>query len=209
MYIAGVDEAGRGAVVGPLVVAIVAGDNETFMRLGVRDSKLLSPERRVKLYSRIVKAARCVDHVKADPATVDSYVYKGMLNMLEAQLMADLTAKCADVAEVYVDSPDPKADRFGALLASLAPVRIIAMAGADRKVPVVAAASIVAKVIRDRAVREAAARYGDPGSGYPSDPRTLNFLRHWICEVGSIPPVVRRSWHTVRRVEEDCGRRVA
>ena len=203
--VAGVDEAGRGAVVGPLVVAIVVGDNEALARLGVRDSKLLSPARRARLYGHIVRLARCVDHVKADPSTVDSFVFKGKLNVLEAQLMASLIRKCAGSLEVYVDSPDPRAERFGSVLGGLVPARIRAMAGADRSVPVVAAASIVAKVIRDKAIREIAAQYGDPGSGYPSDPRTLNFLRRWICEVGSMPPVVRRSWHTVRKIEESCA----
>jgi ribonuclease HII len=68
---------------------------------------------------------------------------------------------------------------------------------ADVKFPVVSAASIIAKVTRDRAIAALAKKYGEIGSGYPADPVTIRFLETWIAEHGSPPPIARKSWKTI------------
>lgn len=190
--VAGIDEAGRGPVVGPLVVAIVASSRQEALRaLGVRDSKLLTPRRREVLYGELLAIAECIQYIVIEPATIDEYVARHRLNALEAEAMARLIGLCnADV--YYVDSPDPKPERFGRALAEATGRRVVAM-NRGEAVPVVAAASIVAKVVRDRLIASLRDAYGDFGSGYPSDPKTRAALRS-----GLLPPeCVRRSWSTL------------
>ncbi|MCS7131707.1 MAG: ribonuclease HII, partial [Hadesarchaea archaeon] len=73
---------------------------------------------------------------------------------------------------------------------------------ADRKYVAVSAASIVAKVKRDARMAALRRKYGDLGSGYSSDPRTIAFLERWVREQGKLPEFARRSWETARRIEE-------
>lgn len=195
---AGIDEAGRGPVIGPMVIAIVGWSNEEARRIGVKDSKQLSPSSRVRLFNVIRSRAPCVDYVIIEPGEIDSYVNRGLLNRLEAVKMSELIARCRGVRRVYVDSPDPDPARFRGMI-NAGNVELSVLNHADESIPVVSAASIVAKVIRDSIIDELKRRYGDFGSGYPSDPRTINALRRWISE-GKLPPIVRTSWKTVRRM---------
>lgn len=194
MVVAGIDEAGRGPVVGPMVIAIVAGREEELGSLGVRDSKTLSRRARERLYAAILDAATCVNYVIIEPHVIDVWVERHGLNELEYEKMALLIGLCeADV--YYVDSPDPKPSRLASRLSALTGRKVVAMHKAER-VPAVAAASIVAKVVRDRLVDVLKAYMGDFGSGYPSDPKTISALR-----TGRIAEeCVRRSWRTAKRI---------
>ncbi len=208
----GVDEAGRGPVIGPMVIAIVCIDDKDVNRLiraGVRDSKELNHNSRVAIYRRIEEIAVCIDYQIVDPSTIDAYVSKHKLNVLEAQMISELVKRCASkvkVSKVYVDSPDVIPDRFSSMIrALLGPnfnVCIEAFNKADKIVPVVSAASIVAKCVREREIARLKAVYGDFGSGYPSDPRTISFIRSWIKRHGRLPEFVRKSWSTVKRIIE-------
>ena len=77
--------------------------------------------------------------------------------------------------------------------------KLIIEYGADRKYPVVSAASIIAKYLRDRHIEDLHRIYGDFGSGYPSDPKTLNWLRRFK-DINDLPPIVRRSWSTIKKL---------
>lgn len=175
---------------------------ERLASLGVRDSKTLSPERREEVYGRLT-AVGALASVSLAPATIDRYVARGRLNDLEAETFAALVRRLApDVA--YVDACDPNARRFGRTVARLAGgrVRVVARHRADQDLPVVAAASIVAKVRRDRAIARLARALGtEVGSGYPSDPRTIAFARRAFVDGGPALVGVRRSWATVQRVK--------
>ena len=81
-------------------------------------------------------------------------------------------------------------------------IHIIAENNADKKYLVVAAASIIAKVERDRRIKELSEKYGNIGSGYPSDWRTIRFIENWFKEKGELPPFVRKSWKTARKIVE-------
>ncbi len=206
--VAGVDEAGRGPVIGPLVVAGVLLDEEDMARLhelGVRDSQLLTPSKRIDLHPKILRLARRHEVVQLSPREIDQYVLNGQrlrkLNWLEAVSMARVIRRLRpDV--VYVDASDVRASRFGEQIRALLPfeVEVVSEHFADRNYPIVGAASIVAKVHRDRAVEELRKKFGDLGSGYPSDPRTVQFLERWGAEHGSMPSFVRKSWKTMRRL---------
>jgi ribonuclease HII len=134
--------------------------------------------------------------VSAD--TIDSQRRnKHNMNELETQWMSEILRRLRwDVA--YVDAVDVDADRFGrAIQSHFAPPRlVISEHKADSSYPVVAAASIVAKVRRDQRITELHRVYGDFGSGYPSDPKTIHFLREWMAHHETFPDIVRKTWET-------------
>ncbi len=200
----GIDEAGRGAWIGPLVVGAVCVRRDEVRALidaGARDSKALSPARREEVYERLARCA-VLRSAEAAPAEIDRHVTVGKLNELEARLFGELARPFAP-AEARVDACDTNARRFGARVAHFAgpEVAVFARHHADATDPVVGAASIVAKVRRDRAIRQLAADLGtEVGSGYPSDPRTVEFVRRYVAEKGDLPSWLRASWATTRRV---------
>jgi ribonuclease HII len=117
--------------------------------------------------------------------------------MAMARVIRDLRP---DIA--YVDPADVVAERYGEQIMGVLPWKpeIVCEKKADVKYPVVSAASILAKVRRDRIVAGYRERYGDFGSGYPSDRRTVEFLGSLFEETDDIPSFIRRSWSTVRRM---------
>lgn len=206
--IAGVDDAGRGSILGPLVIAgvCVSEDKlEQLIKIGVRDSKLLSPYKRVDLYHQIMNIADSVSVLKLKPEQIDDYVLKGKkykkLNYLEAVSMAKVV-ESLDAEIVYVDASDVDVERFkkDILEALKRKVEIISVHHADRIYHIVSAASIVAKVSRDQELSDLSKKFGNIGSGYPADERTIKFLRQWLKKYGDMPPFARRSWKTVKKL---------
>jgi ribonuclease HII len=183
------------------IASISREKEELLVRMGVRDSKALTPSRRRALRALLERVLDYYAVRVVQPAEVDEAVSKGQLNLLEARIIAELVRQAASEVElevVYVDSPDPVPERFERLLTSLIGegVRVVAENGADAKYVVVGAASIIAKTERDRIVEELKRKYGDFGSGYPSDPKTREFAERWLREHGEPPPFARRSWST-------------
>ena len=213
MRIAGVDDAGRGAVIGPLVIAGVLIDDKDLPRLtdmGVKDSKRLSPDKREYLAREIKKLAVEWSAVELSPEEIDKVVKTGRklhrLNRLEAQTMAKVI-ETLKPGVAYVDASDVLADRFGRHIAEELSfkVKIVSEHKADEKYPIVSAASIIAKVERDSAVSRLRQRYGSFGCGYPTDPKTLEFLEKWINEFGSYPDFVRKSWKPAKRLKREIA----
>lgn len=200
----GVDEAGRGAWLGPLVVGAVAVRPEEIGRLveaGATDSKALRPAAREEVYERMERFARFAS-VAIPPAEIDRFVRQGRLNQLEARVFGEVVRPFGP-ALVRVDACDPNPRRFGAAVSrSAGPgFRVEARHHADADDPLVGAASIVAKVRRDRAVRRLSTALGaDVGSGYPSDPATVEFVRSRRLSARALPSWLRSSWSTTQRV---------
>ena len=175
---------------------------------GVRDSKTLTPLQRSRLALRIRTMVRDVSAVELAPNEIDEFVLKGRklrkLNYLEAIAMANVIKKL-NPAIAYVDSSDVQAERFANDILELLPIkiRIVSEHHADEKYPVVSAASIIAKVTRDQRIDEIKELHGEFGSGYPSDPRTIRFLKDWFRRKGSFPDFVRRSWKTSIMIEQE------
>jgi len=206
--IAGVDDAGRGAVLGPLVIAgVCVSENklEQLIRIGVKDSKLLSPYKRLDLHHQIMNIADGVSVLKLKPEQIDDYVLKGKkykrLNYLEAVSMAKVI-ESLDAEIVYVDASDVNVERFKQDILEVLKrkVEIVSVHHADRIYPIVSAASIIAKVSRDQEISDLSQKFGDIGSGYPADERTIKFLEQWIKRYGDIPSFARRSWKTVKKL---------
>jgi ribonuclease HII len=196
----GIDEAGRGPVIGPLVICGFVYDESVDLRaLGAKDSKQLSPTRREKLAVGLLEVA--TDHRLSVITAIDIDQRDCSLNDLEINHMARLIDELAPDT-VYVDAIQSDCAAFRDKLMSRLSHKctIIAENKADVKFPVVSAASILAKVERDAAVGRLRKEYGDIGSGYPSDPTTRQWLRDWYSSHGSFPPVVRHTWATIKEL---------
>lgn len=169
---------------------------------GAKDSKALSPRARERIFTALDTVGMRAE-VVLSPRTVDRAVARGRLNELEAEAFARIIRNL--VPEVaYVDACDPNERRFGLRVARLAggTTRVVSRHHADRDFPVVGAASIVAKVNRDRALARLRDELGDElGSGYPSDRRTVEFVRATLAGGAALPPWVRGSWATMQRVK--------
>lgn len=211
MHILGIDEAGRGCVMGPLVVAGVLVDEEgesKLSALGVKDSKLLSRRRREHFASEIVKIAVNTHVIRLSPSQIDKAVNSQRklhkLNRLEAQTMAEIVERLKPELAL-VDASDVLADRYKHHIQECLsiPVQIISEHKADRRYPVVSAASIIAKVERDRSIDILKAQHGDFGSGYLSDPKTRTFLRTLARTCNTYPEFVRRSWRPAKKAREN------
>ncbi|MGI0054765.1 MAG: ribonuclease HII [Thermoplasmata archaeon] len=210
--ILGLDEAGRGSILGPLVVGgfVVESTRVRELRtLGVRDSKLLSPERRRSLYAALASLGEARS-IHLWPDRIDPAVASHGLNSLEADAFAEIVRAVAP-HETRADACDVDATRFGRRVraGSGHPAPVRARHHMDRDDPVVGAASIVAKVERDREVGSLAERLtAELGSGYPSDPRTMEFVRGWIRDRGrEEAPWLRRSWAPTRRLMQERSTR--
>ncbi|PVX25288.1 MAG: ribonuclease HII [Candidatus Bathyarchaeum sp.] len=215
MLVSGVDEAGRGSVLGPLVIAGVCIDEKDLPKLvdfGVKDSKLLSPQKRETLATQIRELALNCHVVFLSPAEIDRVVETGKrlhrLNRFEAQAMAKVIA-ILKPDSVYVDASDVNAQRFGEHIAENLDfqLNIVSEHKADLNYPVVSAASIIAKVERDLVISNLQKKHGNLGCGYPSDSKTTTFMGDWIRKFGSYPDFVRKSWKTSKRIKTESDSR--
>lgn len=211
MLIAGVDDAGRGAIIGPLVIAGVLleeKDLPKLVALKVKDSKLLSPKRRAEL-SEAIRALVPKYHVeklwpKEIDKVVNSHIKLQKLNRLEAQTMAKVI-EALEPNKAIVDASDVNEARYKEhILESLSyKPEIISEHKADRNFPVVSAASIIAKVERDKAIAELTREFGEMGCGYPADPQTIAFLENWLKQYGEYPDFVRKSWKPAKKLKRE------
>ncbi len=171
--------------------------------LKVKDSKLIRPKIRERLDGRIKKVVNSFQYSILSVDTIDYSVEKGdKLNSLEIETMARLINRLKP-DEAYIDAVGPVEKIFTIRISKLIDpeIKIIAEHKADRKYLVVSAASILAKVKRDRIINNLRHVYGDFGSGYPSDLRTRDFLIQWIKKFDEAPKFARKSWKTVKNLE--------
>ena len=211
MLVAGVDEAGRGCVIGPLVVAgvMLKAENLPYLiELGVKDSKLLTPKKRETLYPEIICLTEKYQTIKVLPHQIDKAVESARklhkLNRLEAQTMAQII-ESLNPDEAYVDAADTVEYRFRNHISEClkTKTRIISKHKADKIFPVVSAASIIAKVERDREIESLKLEYGDFGSGYLTDEKTMGFLRQLLEKKEDYPSFVRKSWKPAKRAKSE------
>lgn len=204
MDILGIDEAGRGSVLGPLVIAgVIIPENmhSVLERMGVKDSKRLTRSRRHILsrklmkmfdYETVIISASEIDQLRADDVN---------LNEIERLGMEKIILKC-NADKVIVDAVDIKADRFQEVISKSTGANVIAEHKADDNYIEVSAASIIAKQTRDELIGQLNKDYrkmGGIGSGYPSDPKTKKFLANFTYD--EMPDFVRKSWATVQNMK--------
>lgn len=203
MRIVGVDEAGRGPVLGPMVLAAVVADEpdmKIFRELGVRDSKALTPKARDRIYSRLADNFE-IAHELITPADINQP--GSNLNRLELESLVRLISKLKP-DRIIVDSFMHPKKLTAEITARFSGLDVLAEWKADENHLIVSAASVVAKVIRDREIGLLKEKFGDLGSGYPADPKTNAWLRAQLLKnrlaVRSLPSCVRIRWSTIQRL---------
>lgn len=204
MNILGLDEAGRGPVLGPMIVAgIVIPEEKTKIleRMGVKDSKKLTPKRRTTLARKLVKMFE-YETVEITAMDIDNLRSKDVnLNEIEKIAMIKIIENLKPDA-VIIDSLDVKPKRLENEIKSIVECdNITTEHKADDNYYQVAAASIIAKCTRDKIIKDINEDYiqmGGIGSGYPSDPKTKDFLTNFTYD--EMPYFVRKSWNTVQKM---------
>lgn len=208
MYVAGIDEAGRGPVIGPMVMAIAAIEEKDLFELdtfGVTDSKAFSPIQRKELVEVIKRV--CEYEVEViTPQQIDEALNHPSrnLNILEAEAAGRLIDKLVarlgayKVKKVILDCPSINPQ--GYLLEMKHHVKqdvpLEAEHKADQKYRIVGAASILAKVIRDDEIERLKKKHGvDFGSGYPSDAKTARFVRERFADFDFF----RKTWEPYKQ----------
>jgi ribonuclease HII len=203
--IGGVDEAGRGPVIGPLVIAIVTiADTTSLNNLSIKDSKKCSPSQRERLKQSIEQVADQTNVLVVSASDIDTMRKTMTLNQLEVYAFSKLISQAKpDIC--YVDSADVNANRFAENIHEQLTYdpKIISQHKADSLYPIVSAASIIAKTTRDEMIskieKELSKSLNLPlGSGYPADPITQKFLQTWLKQYGTLPPNIRLSWKTAQ-----------
>jgi len=208
MLIAGVDEAGRGPALGPMVLSVATidkKDEEKLKKIGVKDSKLLSPAERERQHKLIVKAVHEFKTTHIEAREIDSLRDRQSLNEIEAMRIGYLLNNLKTRPElVYVDAPDVVEANFAKRIKKYISfdIQIKSEHKADVNYPIVSAASIIAKVERDAAIKKLCMRYGNLGSGYPHDPDTIAFLCNWVKKNRKLPDFARKSWETSKNIED-------
>ena len=204
----------KGPVIGPLVLCGVCFKESRLSYLteiGVKDSKKLTAKRRRILAKLIKESCSSFKIIIVPPNEIDQREEKRItLNRLEELKMAEIVRELKPDS-IYIDAVDVNETRFTQSILNLLnyhPKEIISKHKADDLFPIVSAASIIAKDKRDTLIEELKEKYGDLGSGYPSDLKTINFLRNWIKKKQKIPPFARKTWETIRKiVDEELGNR--
>lgn len=203
--ICGIDEAGRGSLLGPIIVAgicVYENSISEMVEKGIKDSKLLSVKKRKDLFSHVINVAKSICVCRISIEDIDSHVFKNNLNILEAEAMAE-TIKNMKSDKTFVDSCDVNTSRYQRTIQTFLSrhrPNLVSMHHADRLNVAVSGASIVAKVIRDSEISKIRIQYGDVGSGYPSDKKTIKFVKEWFKQKNEIPPFARKSWKPAQMI---------
>lgn len=204
----GIDEAGRGPVIGPLVICgyLVKEEKIRELReLGVKDSKQLTPEKREELAPKLKKIAEDFVVLSISPQEIDILRSKTNLNKIEIKRMQQMIELLCP-GKAVIDAPEANTKKFREkVLYKLKHTgfELVAENFADKKYPEVGAASIIAKVHRDAEISKLHKEYGFFGSGYTSDERTIAFLKNWLQDNKDFPDIVRKSWITATLMKKE------
>ncbi|XP_029545466.1 ribonuclease H2 subunit A-like [Salmo trutta] len=212
----GIDEAGRGPVLGPMVYGICfcpVAKKEDLKDLKVADSKTLTEAQREDLFRKLDEAKSFVGWALQilSPNTISTSMLqrsKYNLNALSHDAAIGLVQFALDsgvqLKEVFVDTVGP-AEKYQEKLSQRFPgVEVTVRPKADSLFPIVSAASICAKVARDHSVKDwnfpedLGEVDADYGSGYPNDPKTKAWLLKELDPVFGYPQFVRFSWSTTQ-----------
>ncbi|MCS4541036.1 MAG: ribonuclease HII [Euryarchaeota archaeon] len=208
--IGGLDEAGRGPILGPLVIGAVVVDEsgeQKLRELRVRDSKRISAARRLKLFPLIQETAETSLIIKVSARELDKLRIEENLTIteIEAMKMAEAINELRP-QKVIVDAADNSCVHFAESIykylheSTKLAIKLVSEHTADVRYPVVSAASILAKVTRDNEIEKLKETYGDIGSGYPSDPTTRIYLRSLVRNGNGFPDFVRLSWSPIKKL---------
>jgi ribonuclease HII len=201
--ILGIDEAGRGPVLGPLVLcgAVLSQSKiNDLVDLNPIDSKKLTHKQRLSYEKGLKNILDDYKILVVEPFEIDTYVKRNKLNILEAEKMAKIINHFKPEI-VYLDAPQISTIKFRKIVENNLKCnpKIIAENYAERY-PIVAAASILAKIQRDQIIKSMESKYGKIGSGYSFDVDTIQFLRNYVLENRELPKIARTTWAPAKRI---------
>ncbi|MBM3247055.1 ribonuclease HII [Candidatus Pacearchaeota archaeon] len=217
-YLIGIDDAGRGPVMGPMLLAgvLIPAEKQHDLKLaGAKDSKLLSPQQRERILEEIKKITKDFKFKIITPKEIDTGFGQGLnLNQVEALAAASIINELTEnlsIAQkaglkIILDCPSINTEGWKRQLLEYVnekklASKIICEHKADFNYPVVSAASILAKVTRDAEIEKIKSIVGeDFGSGYPSDPTTIEFLKKYV-DNPKLKGFFRESWATFREAK--------
>lgn len=212
VLVCGVEEAGRGPVIGPLVMVGLLIEEKNLHKveeLKVKDSKLLTPRQREHLFDKILKVVKDKAITIISPKEVDEAVSSDSINLnwLEAIKTAEMINKLKP-DKVFLDCPSPNTNAYADYVRKHLKdksVEIVSENHAESKFPIVAASSIIAKVTRDREIEKIKKEIGvDFGSGYPADPITQKFLKE---NYNNYSHIFRKTWISFKRLGKKEGQK--
>jgi ribonuclease HII len=210
MLIAGIDEAGRGPVLGPMVIAITVIEKEQeekLKELGVTDSKLLSEKKRLELLPKIKETVIEFNSVKIQAEEIDGFMLRKSLNELEAMKAAYLINSLKATPDlVLIDSPDLIESNFEKRIRKYLnkKIKIISQHKADLNYLIVGASSIIAKTERDEEIKKLSKEFKcDLGTGYPHDEKTISFIKNYLKKNNRLPECARKKWNTSTRLSDE------
>jgi len=198
----GIDEAGRGPVIGPLVIAGVMTDSNPDFLKEVKDSKLLTHGKRLQL-DKEIRANSDFKVIEVLPQEIDDALNSDTLNLnwLEAHKTAEIINELQPDRAI-IDCPHPIPEKFKAYIRELLTnkdVELIVEHKADLNHKICAAGSILAKVRREEEMEKIREKYGDTGPGYPANPKTKQYVKeNW----NKHPEIFRKTWSTYKKYSE-------
>lgn len=201
--IAGIDEAGRGSVIGPLVIALFSCQNDKESKINAlckKDSKQLSKKQREIIFEQLKQFGK-INFTELSAEMLNNLMEKKTLNEIEAMFIAKLIKNLNTEVSVKIDLPDRYSWVFAKRMERYGIKKYEAEHKADENHPIVAAASIVAKVLRDRKIEEIKNEIGDFGSGYPSDEKTIAFLKNQE-NLKRAAKFIRKRWKTLEKIKQ-------
>lgn len=216
--ILGIDDAGRGPVIGPMILAGCLVDKSfenELKEMGVKDSKQLTHKRREFLVDKIKDIAETFEVTISQPNDIDGSLNGGTnLNVLEAIKTAEIINeinKGFNKIKVVVDCPSVSIEKWKELVRqrvdNLSNLEIVCEHKADKNHVIVSAASILAKSVREKEMDKLKEVFGtEIGSGYPSDPATCKFLEKYAKEHED-KGIFRKTWSTWKRACEKIAQR--
>ena len=209
----GIDDAGRGPVIGPMILAGCLVDKsfeKELRKMGVKDSKELTQKRREFLMEKIKGVAETFEVTISYPNDIDGSLNGGTnLNVLEAIKTAEIINKINKgfkKIKVVIDCPSVSIEKWKDLVRqrvkNLSNLEIICEHKADKNHVIVSAASIIAKSIREKEMNKLKEKFGtEIGSGYPSDPSTCKFLEKYARKHEN-KGIFRKTWSTWKKACE-------
>lgn len=213
--VVGADEAGRGLIIGPMVIGACAVDDsvkQKFERIGIQDSKNYSSHNKIRAHAELIKKESLAWSIKTLSAEVLTNYNKNGMSMDEAEAYAffraieDIAKKVPEIAEYQVDNFQA-VGKLRSLLKenkSTENVKLIVTPRAEKEFIAVGAGSVLARNASLEELREIRAKYGDFGSGSTNDKKTINWLKQYYKKNHSWPKkIVRVYWKTIDRLEKE------
>lgn len=202
-FIGGIDEAGRGPLIGPLIICFCFTDRKNdrlLKKTGATDSKILSPKRREEIFEQL--KTFCEFRIQEVTAKdLNKQMKTESLNDIEARVMAEFV-KNSQNCDIMIDMPDRYAWTFKERMNKFGASKFEAEHKADANYPIVGAASICAKITRDKKIQEIKNDVGfDFGSGYPADPKTKEAIND-KNKLEKLHNYIRWQWQTMENLKQ-------